>query len=91
MSELELKITVRGTPGIGRAVRRIVTDGEKNDGVTLASDGYILDVVKVERADGLPLAIEDDFENWYIETFKNERVSNRDQVRKAYLAGRAVK
>lgn len=90
--ELELHITIADPVGnIGNKLRMLHVDGERNDGVVLASDGYSIDIVKLERADGLPLAIDEDFEGWYNETFKNELVSSKSQVKRAYFAGRRMK
>ena len=92
MSEqLELKVTVRSVgSNIGDRVRRLVADGDANeDGVILASNGYTLDVVKLERADGLPLAIEEDFQDWFHKS--GIQSMHRTILFKAYCAGRALK
>lgn len=87
MSELELHITVRGTPNLGEMVRRMVIDGvNSGENLVLASDGYTLNVVKLERTDGLPLSIEEDFSDW----FSKSGISSlyRDCAHTSYLAGR---
>ena len=95
MSEMELKVTVKGS-NIGDKVRHLVVDGDANeDGIVLASNGYTLDVVKVERADGLPLAIEEEFYDW-IKVLEKDltipvRTGSKNLLFKAYCAGRAVK
>src|ERR1700744_5327151 len=97
MSEMELKVTVKcGTNTLGERVRRLVVDGDANeDGIVLASNGYTLDVVKVERADGLPLAIEEDFAEWIKVLEKGLTIpvstGSKNLLFKAYCAGRAVK
>ena len=91
MSEMELKVTVKcGTNTLGERVRRLVVDGDANeDGIILASNGYTLEVVKVERADGLPLAIEEDFQDWFHKS--GIQSMHRAILFKAYCAGRALK
>lgn len=89
MSELELKITVRTSSGnIGEQVRGLFTDGE-DEGITLESSGYSLNVVKLERADGLPLAIEEDFSDWFSKS--GIQSMHRQILYKAYIAGRMAK
>lgn len=93
MSELELKITV-GSVGsnIGDLVRRLYIDGENSgEGLVLASDAYTLGVVKLERMDGLPLTVEEDFNAWVQAEHLPQDIRERDIALKAYLAGRAVK
>jgi len=85
MSELELKITVGGRANIGEIVRRMVTDGESNDGLVLATDSYTLDVVKLERADGLPLAIEVDFAEWVIKNYPAGAVTSAKSLTRPIL------
>jgi len=87
--ELELKVTVKGHPNLGEKIRQLVVDGEQGEGVMLASDGYTVDIVKLERADGLPLSIEEDFSDWFSQ--QKLQVSYRDIARLAYFAGRAAK
>lgn len=93
MSELELKITVRVVGSdIGERVRRLVIAGESvGDSLVLTTDGYALDVVKLERADGLPLAVEEDFSNWILAEHIPQNSREREIAYKAYIAGRAVK
>lgn len=93
MSELELKITV-GSVGsnIGDLVRRLYIDGENSgEGLVLASDAYTLNVIKLERMDGLPLAVEEDFSNWIMAEHIPQNMREREIAYKAYIAGRAVK
>jgi hypothetical protein len=97
IEELKLNITVQGND-IGAKVWAMYHDGEVNDGVALVSEGFLLRVVKLEREDGLDLAVEQDFAGWYYENYKDEPLAtaflttmHRGIARKAYLAGRAVK
>jgi hypothetical protein len=90
MSEtLELKITVKAPSDVGNKVRQLVIDGERScEGIFLASDGYTIDVVKLERADGLPLAIDEDFQDWF--NHSGIQSSHRSILYKAYCAGRTA-
>lgn len=93
MSELELKITVRVEGSdIGERVRRLVIAGESvGDSLVLTTDGYALDVVKLERADGLPLSIEEDFSDWFSKNNSGYGSQEREIAYNAYLAGRMAK
>lgn len=91
MSELELKITVRGAPNLGEKVRMMVIDGESGDSLVLATDSYTMDVVKLERADGLPLSIEEDFSDWFSKNNSGYGSQEREIAYNAYLAGRMAK
>lgn len=91
MSDLELKITVRSNSNVGQKIRDMVADGDANDGVALASEGFILSVVRLERADGLSLAVEDEFSDWFSKNDHGYGSQEREIAHKAYLAGRAKK
>lgn len=90
--ELELKITVRTTAldDLGTTVALMLEEDHID---LMDQDGnYVIEVVKLERADGLPLEIEANFLDWCL---LNQGLvitaPAKEAARKAYLDARRLK
>lgn len=87
-NELELCIKVKGYD-VGRTIAECWKDGEESgEGVALVSDSYTIEVTSVEREDGLPLNIDDEFTKWMATMPEALNVGLRELARKAFYAGR---